>query len=183
MKSDARKVALPIFEIRVGRSIDVPDRWWLGLSPAWATISPLRRRTPGLRHFRQQRRGQRFADAIDAEQQVVPAAQLSILLDRLANGAVDGFELVGEMLDRRGANRVAVLSPRPLPRRFFHSVRFLTIPARTVCSSHSRRIAADGGVHGAGLNNAAYSRIRAASALSSYFDRAWCGRSRGSGPG
>ena len=26
-------MALPIFEIRVGRSIDVPDRWWLGLSP------------------------------------------------------------------------------------------------------------------------------------------------------
>jgi hypothetical protein len=25
---------LPILEMRVGRSIDVPDRWWLGLSPA-----------------------------------------------------------------------------------------------------------------------------------------------------
>ena len=53
------------------------------------------------------------------------------------------------------ANPVAVLSPRPLPRRFFHSVRLPMIPARTVCSSHSRRIAGDGGVHGAGLNNAA----------------------------
>jgi hypothetical protein len=27
-------VALPILEMRVSRSIDVPDRWWLGLSPA-----------------------------------------------------------------------------------------------------------------------------------------------------
>src|ERR1700729_1311592 len=38
---------------------------------------------------------------------------------------------------------MAVLSPRPLPRRFFHSARFATRPARTVCSSHSRRIAGE----------------------------------------
>src|SRR5580658_7911542 len=47
--------------------------------------------------------------------------------------------------------------------RFFHSARLRTMPARMVCSSHSRRIAGDGGVHGSGLNNSVYSRIRAAS--------------------
>ena len=41
-----------------------------------------------------------------------------------------------------------------------------TRPARTVCSSHSRRIAGDGGIHGCGLNSSVYSRIRAASTLS-----------------
>ncbi len=56
----------------------------------------------GLRHFRQQRRGQRFADAIDAEQQVVSAAQFGVLVDRLTNSPVDRLELAGEMLDRRG---------------------------------------------------------------------------------
>lgn len=34
MYSDDRSVALPILEIRVGWSIEVPDRWWRGLSPA-----------------------------------------------------------------------------------------------------------------------------------------------------
>src|SRR5271169_822206 len=48
----------------------------------------------------------------------------------------------------------------------FHSARLLTMAVRTVCSSHSRRIAGDGGAHGSGLNNSAYSRIRAASTLS-----------------
>ena len=46
-----------------------------------------------------------------------------------------------------------MLSPRPLPMRFFHSARLLTMPVRTVWSSHSRRIAGDGGAHGPGLNN------------------------------
>ena len=50
--------------------------------------------------------------------------------------------------------------------RFFHSARLLTMPVRTVWSSHSRRIAGDGGAHGPGLNNSAYSRIRTASILS-----------------
>src|SRR6202163_2341738 len=63
------------------------------------------------------------------------------------------------------ATLVAVLSPRPLPMRFFHSARLRIMPARMVCSSHSRRIAGDGGVHGSGLNNSAYSQIRAASTL------------------
>jgi len=40
------------------------------------------------------------------------------------------------------------------------------MPARTVCSSRSRRIANDGGAHGSGLNNSVYSRIRTASTLS-----------------
>jgi hypothetical protein len=64
------------------------------------------------------------------------------------------------------ASFVAVLSLRPLPLRFFHSVRLRMMPARTVCNSHSRRIAGDGGAHGFGLNNPAYSQIRAASTLS-----------------
>ena len=34
MESDERSVALPILEMRVGRSIEEPERWWLGLSPA-----------------------------------------------------------------------------------------------------------------------------------------------------
>jgi hypothetical protein len=39
------------------------------------------------------------------------------------------------------ARLVAMLSPRPLPMRFFHSARLLTMPVRTVWSSHNRRIA------------------------------------------
>ena len=42
------------------------------------------------------------------------------------------------------ANLVAVPSTRPLLIRFFRSARLLTIPARMVCSSHTRRIAVDG---------------------------------------
>ena len=31
----AGSVALPILEMRVGRSIEEPDRWWLGLGSSW----------------------------------------------------------------------------------------------------------------------------------------------------
>src|ERR1700688_421945 len=34
MLIDDRRVAVPIFEMRGGRSIEEPDRWWLGLRPA-----------------------------------------------------------------------------------------------------------------------------------------------------
>ena len=121
---------------------------------------------PGLRHLRHQRGGQRLADTNDAEQQVASAAQFGVLVDRLADGPVDRLELASEMFDRRGGQLVAVLSPKPLPMQFFHSARLRMMPARIVCSSHSRRIGGDGGVHGSGLNNSAYSRIKAASTLS-----------------
>ena len=76
---------MPILEMRVGRSIEVPDRWWLGLSPLSDHLATPAQ-NPGLRHFRQERSSRHFVDADDTEQQVAPAAQLSVLVDRLANG-------------------------------------------------------------------------------------------------
>jgi hypothetical protein len=80
---------------------------------------------PGPRHFRQERRSQRFADVDDTEQQVASAAQLSVLVDRLANGPVDRLKLAREMLDRHGSHpgcgavaettAKAILPLRPVP--------------------------------------------------------------------
>ena len=54
------------------------------------------------------------------------------------------------------ASDSAMSSVMPLPRQFFHSVRPATVPARSVCSSHKRGIAGDGGVQGRGLNSSAW---------------------------
>jgi len=60
-----------------------------------------------------------IADAIDAEQHVAPSA------DRLTNGPVDRLELARKNAPiDMVANPVAVLSPRPPTRRFFHPGRY-----------------------------------------------------------
>jgi hypothetical protein len=74
--------------------------------------------------------------------------------------------LGGEMIDCRGGQLGRGGVAETAADAILPSARLRTMPARMVFSSHSRRIAGDGGVHGSGLNNSVYSRIRAASTLS-----------------
>ncbi|MGD0106223.1 MAG: hypothetical protein ABSC06_19605 [Rhodopila sp.] len=65
-----------------------------------------------LRHLHQERGGQSFADTDDAEQQVAPAAQLSILLDRLVNARSTASSWWVKCSIVAAANWVAVLRRR-----------------------------------------------------------------------
>jgi len=71
---------------------------------------------------------------------------------RLGDGPIDRLQLAGEMGDGRRGER---------GRGF--------VAEAAANSSHSRRIAGDGGAQGSGMNISAYSRIRAASTLSVLF--------------